>query len=134
MWNSFFFLASASAMEAEIQATFEHCGSFNSKLKDTLTSLLNANNDRKAEIDSLRSDHDALQQAHDAFQNSMERENDLRKNEIRSLEERQQKDNQVMCDVFQSYAREPLMRLNLVGCSKRTCNGISPGKWQMRLV
>ena len=55
-------------MEAEIQATFEHCGSFNSKLKDTLTSLLNANNDRKAEIDSLRSDHDALQQAHDAFQ------------------------------------------------------------------
>ena len=34
-------------MEAEIQATFEHCGSFNSKLKDTLTSLLNANNDRK---------------------------------------------------------------------------------------
>ena len=55
-------------MEAEIQATFEHCGSFNSKLKDTLTSLLNANNDRKAEIDGLRSDHDALQQAHDAFQ------------------------------------------------------------------
>ena len=49
----------------------------------------------KSEIDGLRSDHDALQQAHDAFQNSMERENDLRKNEIRSLEERQQKDNQV---------------------------------------
>jgi len=80
-------------MEAEIQATFEHCGSFNSKLKDTLSSLLGANNDRKSEIEGLRSDHDALQQAHDAFQTSMERENDLRKNEIRSLEERQQKDN-----------------------------------------
>ena len=82
-------------MEAEIQATFEHCGSFNSKLKDTLTSLLNANNDRKSEIDALRGDHDQLRSDHDAFQNSMERENDLRKNEIRSLEEKQQKDNQV---------------------------------------
>ena len=30
----------------------------------------------------------------------MERENDLRKNEIRSLEERQQKDNQVKIYVF----------------------------------
>ena len=86
-------------MEAEIQATFEHCGSFNSKLKDTLTSLLNANNDRKSEIDALRGDHDQLRSDHDAFQNSMERENDLRKNEIRSLEERQQKDNQVRLHV-----------------------------------
>ena len=87
-------------MEAEIQATFEHCGSFNSKLKDTLTSLLNANNDRKSEIDALRGDHDQLRSDHDAFQNSMERENDLRKNEIRSLEERQQKDNQVKLHVW----------------------------------
>merc|ERR1712180_394147 len=64
------------------------------KLRDTLSGLLNANNDRKAEIDALRSDHDTLRKDHDAFVNSMERENDLRKNEIKSLEERTQKDNQ----------------------------------------
>ncbi len=92
-------------MEAEIQATFDNGNNFNSKLRDTLTGLLNANNDRKAEIDALRSDHDALQQAHDAFQNSMERENDLRKNEIRSLEEKQQKDNQASNQICRDLAK-----------------------------
>ena len=56
--------------------------------------LINANHDRKDEIDALRNDHEALKKAHEDFQNSAERENDLRKNEIRSLEEKQQKDNQ----------------------------------------
>ena len=82
-------------MEAEIQATFDNGQSFNSKLKDALMGLLSENNDRKSEIEALRGDHDQLRSDHDAFQNSMERENDLRKNEIRSLEEQQQKDNQV---------------------------------------
>merc|ERR1712227_617409 len=69
-------------------------GSFNTKLRDTLQGLLQANNERKSEIDGLRSDHDQLRKDHDALVNTTERENDLRKNEIKSLEERQQKDNQ----------------------------------------
>jgi len=81
-------------MDNDLNATYEACNNFNTKLKDTLLGLIGANNDRKAEIDGLRSDHDALRKDHDAFVVSMERENDLRKNEIKSLEERQQKDNQ----------------------------------------
>ena len=82
-------------MEADMQATFDNCNNFNIKLKDTLMGLINANGERKSEIEALRGDHEQLKKDHEAFQNSMERENDLRKNEIRSLEERQQKDNQV---------------------------------------
>merc|ERR1711872_888767 len=74
-------------MDNDLNATYEACNNFNTKLKDTIMGLINANSDRKSEIDGLRSDHDA-------FVNSMERENDLRKNEIKSLEERTQKDNQ----------------------------------------
>merc|ERR1712142_1036556 len=81
-------------MDNDLNATYEACNNFNTKLKDTIMGLLNANNDRKAEIDALRSDHDTLRKDHDAFVNSMERENDLRKNEIKSLEEGTQKDNQ----------------------------------------
>jgi len=81
-------------MDANLNATYEACNSFNNKLKDTLMGLIGANNDRKSEIDALRSDHDQLKSDHDGFVTSMERENDLRKNEIKSLEERQQKDNQ----------------------------------------
>jgi len=81
-------------MEADLKATYDACNTFNQKLSDTIKGLIGANSDRKAEIDSLRSDHEDLKKAHESFQTSMERENDLRKNEIRSLEERQQKDNQ----------------------------------------
>jgi len=81
-------------MDNDLNATYEACNNFNTKLKDTLLGLIGANNDRKSEIDGLRSDHDTLRKDHDAFVVSMERENDLRKNEIKSLEERQQKDNQ----------------------------------------
>ena len=70
-------------LQSDMQATFDNCGSFNNKLRDTLMGLINANGDRKAEIDALRGDHDALRKDHDDFVNSMERENDLRKNEIR---------------------------------------------------
>lgn len=80
--------------EADLNATTEACNTFNNKLTDTLRSLLNANNDRKSEIDALRADHDQLRSDHDAFVVTAERENDLRKNEVKSLEERQQKDNQ----------------------------------------
>merc|ERR1712168_272732 len=86
--------SSVYTMDNDVTATFDACNDFNTKLRDTLSGLLNANNDRKAEIDALRSDHDTLRKDHDAFVNSMERENDLRKNEIKSLEERTQKDNQ----------------------------------------
>merc|ERR1719499_357590 len=81
-------------MEANLAATFDAGSSFNTKLRDTLQGLLAANNERKSEIDALRSDHDQLRKDHDALVNTTERENDLRKNEIKSLEERQQKDNQ----------------------------------------
>merc|ERR1712154_502077 len=67
---------------------------FQNKLKECLEGLLNANNERKAEIDGLRSDHDQLKKDHDALEVTTTRENDLRKNEIKSLEERTQKDNQ----------------------------------------
>merc|ERR1712241_226987 len=73
---------------------FDAGNSFNTKLKETLSGLLSANNERKAEIDALRSDHDQLKSDHDALEVTTTRENDLRKNEIKSLEERTQKDNQ----------------------------------------
>merc|ERR1711970_524076 len=81
-------------MEADLTATFDACNTFNAKLKDTITGLIKANTDRKTEIDALRGDHDQLKSDHDALVVTTERENDLRKNEIKSLEERQQKDNQ----------------------------------------
>merc|ERR1711878_171118 len=81
-------------MEANLAATFDAGSSFNTKLRDTLQGLLSANNERKSEIDALRGDHDTLKKDHDALVNTTERENDLRKNEIKSLEERQQKDTE----------------------------------------
>ena len=65
-------------MEANLAATFDAGSSFNPKLRDTLQGLLQANNDRKSEIDSLRGDHDTLKKDHDALVNTTERENDLR--------------------------------------------------------
>merc|ERR1719208_380535 len=81
-------------MEADMQATFDNCNNFNTKLQDTLKGLINANAERKSEIDSLRGDHEDLKKAHEQFQTSAERENDLRKNEIKSLEEKCMKENQ----------------------------------------
>lgn len=73
-------------MDANLNATYEACNSFNNKLKDTLLGLISANNDRKSEIDALRSDLDTLRKDHDSFVTSMERENDLRKNEIKAVD------------------------------------------------
>lgn len=81
-------------MDNDLNATYEACNNFNNKLRDTIQGLIGANKERKTEIDGIRSDHDTLRKDHDSFVVSMERENDLRKNEIKSLEERQQKDNQ----------------------------------------
>lgn len=81
-------------LQASVQATFDNGNSFNTKLRDTLLGLISENGDRKSEIEQLRGDHEKLRKDHDDFANSMERENDLRKNEIRSLEEKQGKDNQ----------------------------------------
>jgi len=77
-----------------MQATFDNCNNFNVKLQDTLKGLINANGDRKSEIEALRNDHEELKKAHEQFQTSAERENDLRKNEIKSLEEKCMKENQ----------------------------------------
>merc|ERR1712021_245566 len=55
---------------------------------------ISANNERKSEIDSLKGDHETLRKDHDTFQASAERENDMRRNEIKSLEEKMLKENQ----------------------------------------
>lgn len=81
-------------MEANLNAAFDSCNTFNNKLKDTLEGLLGANNERKTEIEALRGDHETLKKDHEALEVTTTRENDLRKNEIKSLEERTAKDNQ----------------------------------------
>merc|ERR1712241_240492 len=80
--------------EGDVSACFDAGNGFNNKLKDALSGLVKANNDRKSEIDALRGDHDQLKKDHDALEVTTTRENDLRKNQIKSLEERTQKDNQ----------------------------------------
>merc|ERR1712055_772345 len=87
-------LVSRKMAEGDVGACFDAGNSFNDKLKNALTGLVNANNDRKSEIDALRGDHDQLKKDHDALEVTTTRENDLRKNEVKSLEEKQQKDNQ----------------------------------------
>merc|ERR1711970_1115864 len=79
--------------DGDVSACFDAGNSFNTKLKDALSGLVKANNDRKSEIDALRGDHDQLKKDHDALEVTTTRENDLRKNEIKSPEEKQQKDN-----------------------------------------
>merc|ERR1711997_446888 len=79
--------------DGDVSACFDAGNSFNTKLKDALSGLVKANNDRKSEIDALRGDHDQLRKDHDALEVTTTRENDLRKNEVKSLEEKQQKDN-----------------------------------------
>lgn len=85
-------------MDNDLNATFEACSTFNSKLRDTISGLIGANHDRKQEFDALKTDHEKLKKDHHAFENSATRENDLRKNEIKSLEERTHKDNQARID------------------------------------
>jgi len=88
------------SVDGDIQAVGQSGGTFQSKLVDALTGLSNANKERKGEIDSLRHDHEELKKNHEAFVTSAERENDLRKNEIKSLEEKMQKENQArICDI-----------------------------------
>jgi len=81
-------------MDGDLSATFDACNTFNSKLRDTITGLIGQNTERIAEIEALRGDHQKLREDHDALEVTTTRENDLRKNEVKSLEEKQQKDNQ----------------------------------------
>lgn len=81
-------------MENDVQAAFDAGNNFQQKLNDTLLGLISANNDRKTEIEALRGDHEELKKGHEAFVVTAERENDLRKNEVKSLEEKTQKENQ----------------------------------------
>merc|ERR1711926_75386 len=74
--------------DGDVSACFDAGNSFNTKLKDALSGLVKANNDRKSEIDALRGDHDQLKKDHDALEVTTTREN-----EIKSLEEKQTKDN-----------------------------------------
>merc|ERR1711971_484009 len=85
---------SKMGLDDDVKAVADNGGTFQSKLADSLRGLISANNERKSEIESLRGDHETLRKDHDAFQNSAERENDLRRNEIKSLEEKMLKENQ----------------------------------------
>jgi len=82
------------SLEADVQAVADNGGTFQNKLADSLRGLISQNNERKSEIESLRGDHEQLRKDHDAFVTSAERENDLRRNEIKSLEEKMLKENQ----------------------------------------
>ena len=84
-------------LDDDVKAVADNGNTFQSKLADSLRGLIGANNERKSEIESLRGDHETLRKDHDAFQSSAERENDLRRNEIKSLEEKMLKENQVSC-------------------------------------
>jgi len=103
-------------MDNNLNAAYDACNSFNNKLRDTIMGLINANTERKKEIDGLRADHDKLRQDHNSFESSATRENDLRKNEIKSLEERTQKDNQARVEdlkkIDQKYEVENKARID----------------------
>ena len=86
---------SKMGLDDDVKAVADNGGTFQSKLADSLMGLISANNERKSEIESLRVDHDTLRKDHDSFQSSAERENDMRRNEIKSLEEKMLKENQV---------------------------------------
>ena len=90
---------SKMGLDDDVKAVADNGGTFQSKLADSLMGLISANNERKSEIDSLRVDHDTLRKDHDSFQSSAERENDMRRNEIKSLEEKMLKENQVSCHI-----------------------------------
>jgi len=81
-------------MEGAVAGCSDAGNNFQSKLHDALSALMTGVNDNKSAIDTLRSDHDQLKKDHDALEVTTTRENDLRKNEILSLGEKQQKDNQ----------------------------------------
>merc|ERR1711935_346439 len=79
--------------EGDVSACFDAGNGFNNMLKNALSGLVKSNADRKSEIDALRGDHDQLKKDHDALDVTTTRENDLRKNEVKSLEEKQKKDD-----------------------------------------
>jgi len=81
-------------LDDDVQAVADNGNTFQNKLADSLRGLISANNERKSEIESLKGDHEQLRKDHDSFVTSAERENDLRKNEIKSLEEKMLKENQ----------------------------------------
>ena len=83
------------SLDADVQAVADNGATFQNKLADTLRGLIGQNNERKSEIAALRGDHEELKKNHEAFVTSAERENDLRRNEIKSLEEKMLKENQV---------------------------------------
>merc|ERR1711970_1044354 len=85
-----------SSLDGDVQAVADNGGTFQNKLVDTLRGLVSANNERKAEIDTLGGDHEELKKAHEGFVVSAERENDLRRNEIKSLEEMMMKEIQAL--------------------------------------
>merc|ERR1712021_183945 len=66
-------------MEGEVATLFDNGNAYNNKLKDALTGLISANNDRKVEIDGLRTDVDKLRSEHDALEVNTARITDIAK-------------------------------------------------------
>ena len=86
---------SKMSLDDDVKAVADTGGIFQSTLANSLRGLISGNNERKLEIESLMGNHETLKEDHDTFQASAERENDMRRNEIKSLEEKMLKENQV---------------------------------------
>merc|ERR1712241_747075 len=98
------------SLDADVQAVADNGATFQNKLADTLRGLISQNNDRKSEISALRGDHEELKKNHEAFVTSAERENDLRRNEIKSLEEKMSKVNWIQRTVLANQKLPLLMK------------------------
>merc|ERR1712212_649029 len=78
--------------EGDVSACFDAGNGFNNKLKDALSGLVKANNDRKSEIDALRGDHEqqkdntARQMDIAKLDGKLDTENGARKAEIAALD------------------------------------------------
>ena len=80
--------------EAAIQTSFDACDSRDGKLKDAILSLINISNENEIRLRELRGEHDTLRQANDSHTTKMAEENEMRKKEFSSLDEKQKSDAQ----------------------------------------
>ena len=88
----FYFLCQTKMADAAIQTSFEACEGRDGKLKDALLSLINISNENEARLKELKGEHESLRQANDAHTTKMAEENENRKKEFSSLDEKQKAD------------------------------------------
>jgi len=75
-------------MESDILEMFTNNDKFNSKLQETLISIVKANDVTRQEIEELKDSYSTLKKAHEQLQVNAKRENDIRKREIKNLKEK----------------------------------------------